>query len=301
MTMSALSQGSRVAIVSPSGPVHLEHIEHGIQTLISWGLVPVLLSPFDRFEGYLAGSDEHRRVQFQKALDGDFDAIIATRGGYGAMRILPDLDFSTFLQKPKLLCGFSDVTALLLHIAGNLGVPTLHCPVLKSFSLQHVDIPALHNTFFGSRTQDELCWNVRTVSGKGAIVEGRLFAGNLTLITSLLDSPFCPDFDGAILVVEDVGEVDYRIDRLLTSLRLSRRAQNLGALVLGDFTQCDGVYADSSQIQSLIERCAGLFPCPVAAGFPAGHAARNVPVPCGVIATLNLEDGYLQAGADVFG
>lgn len=301
MTITPLRAGSQVAIVSPSGPVHLEHIQNGIDTLESWGLIPVLLSPFDRSDGYLAGSDAHRREHLQKALDGNYDAILATRGGYGAMRILPDLNFQKFLEAPKLLCGFSDVTALLLHLAGNLGIPTLHGPVLKSYGMQKRDLPALQSAFFGQRTSQDLRWPVHVLKSHGLSVEGRLFAGNLTLIASLLDSPFCPDLSGAILIVEDVGEVDYRVDRLLTSLRLSRRAQNLGALVLGDFTQCDGVYADATQIQGLIERCASMFPCPVAAGFPTGHGPRNVPVPCGVNAILNLEEGYLQAVTDVFG
>lgn len=299
MSPEPLRAGARVAVISPAGPVLPENIELGLKTLSAWGLEVDLLEPFLRDRGYLAGADSARLSVVQQALDGGYSAIIATRGGYGTTRILDQLNFTGFSEKPSILCGFSDITALHLHIAGNLGIPTLHGPVLKSFGAQSGDLPALKRALFGERLESELAWKVRTVKGNDERIEGRLLGGNLTLITALLDSNFVPDLDGVILFVEDVGEADYRIDRLLTSLRLSRRAKGLRALILGDFTDCEGVYADRSSIQRLIEACASDFPCPIVADFPVGHGSRNAPIPLGVQATLDLSTGTLQASSDV--
>jgi len=299
MSLKPLRPGARVAVLSPAGPVLPENIELGIKTLVEWGLEVDLLEPYLRDRGYLAGSDSARLAMVQHALDGGYAAIIATRGGYGTTRILDRLDFTAFKENPSILCGFSDITALHLHIAGNLGIPTLHGPVLKSFGSQATDIPALRLALFGQRRESDLTWSIRPLREADEPIEGRLLGGNLTLITGLLDSDFVPDLEGVILFVEDVGEADYRVDRLLTSLRLSRRAKGLRALVLGDFTDCAGVYSDRETIHDLIEACALDFPCPVVADLPVGHGSRNAPIPLGVRAVLDLSKCTLQACSDV--
>lgn len=286
LTLPLLERGDTVAVVSPSGPVLPENIEVGLATIESWGLKAELIGPFERHAGYLAGTDEHRAGALQEALDGDFKCIMATRGGYGAMRILSRLDFTRFSEAPSLLCGFSDITALHLHIAGKLGIPTLHSPVLKSFGTQEHDIPLLRRFLFGELRPDDLSWALRPLNTIEGSIEGPLIGGNLTLLTLMLDSDFCPDLRGAILFIEDVGEADYRVDRLLTSLRLSKKAKGLAALVLGEFTECQGVYAGPDTIQTLIEDTAAEFPCPVFTGLPVGHGRRNVPLPLGLQARI---------------
>lgn len=290
-SLPRLQSGDTVAVVSPSGPVLPENIEVGLATIKSWGLRAELIGPFERHAGYLAGSDEHRARALQEALDGDFKCIMATRGGYGAMRILSKLDFTRFSESPSLLCGFSDISALHLHIAGNLGIPTLHSPVLKSFGTQEQDLPLFRKLLFGEVGPDDLCWTLRPLNTPESSIEGPLIGGNLTLLTLMLDSDFCPDLQGAILFVEDVGEADYRVDRLLTSLRLSNKAKRIAALVLGDFTECQGVYAGPEAIQGLIEETAAEFDCPVFSGLPVGHGRRNVPLPLGLQARIETPRG----------
>jgi muramoyltetrapeptide carboxypeptidase len=300
----ALEQGDTIAVVSPAGPVPPELLEGGVATLESWGLsVRLHDTAFARREqaGYVAGDDHVRLDSLHEVLaDPEVKAIIFSRGGYGTMRLLPDLDLTAFRAHPKLLVGFSDITALHLYVAASARVATLHGPVVKSFRLHdddpHQTLDQLRNALFGLRADKP------SVEGLGTVVpgvaRGPVLGGNLSIVASALSSPFCPDLDGAILVLEDVGEEDYRLDRLFTTLRLSTKAARPAGIVLGDFTGCEGAYVDQDAIAGFVAGLAAEFGCPVVDGFPCGHASRNIPVPFGVDATLDAERGTLIFDTD---
>lgn len=315
----SLRPGDTVAVISPAGPVIPELLKHGVETLESWGLrVRVHEEAFARREvgGYLAGEDAMRLKALREVFwDPTVDAVICSRGGYGAMRLLPGLlkptperpggaaDFGSFLrQHPKLCVGFSDITALHLYIAGIVGVATLHGPVIKSFGLHAEDpfesLAHLRSALFGTREKEQRLRfdGLRCVSAGEA--RAQVFGGNLSLLASLIGSPFCPDLNGKIIFLEDVGEEDYRLDRLFTTLRLAEKSARPAGIILGDFSGCAGVYIDEDGIDDFIGALAAEFECPVVADFPTGHRARNVCVPMGCVATLDAARGTVIFEAD---
>ena len=315
----SLRPGDTVAVISPAGPVIPDLLLQGVQTLESWGLkVRLHEATFARHEpgGYLAGSDAARLKALREVFwDPDVAAVICSRGGYGAMRLLPDLlkathehpsgaaEFADFLRAhPKLLVGFSDITALHLYIAGIVGVATLHGPVVKSFGL-HTDDPFaslehLRAALFGQREDTgQLRFDgLRCIRAGEA--RAPVFGGNLTLVSSLVGSPYCPDLNDRILFLEDVGEQDYRLDRLFTTLRLAEKSARPAGIILGDFSGCGGVYIDDGRIDDFVGSLAAEFRCPVVADFPTGHRSRNVCVPVGCVATLDAAGGTVVFEAD---
>lgn len=299
-----LSEHSRIAVVSPAGPVTSDILSDGMATLDSWGLDVDLHA--DVYEtdadcGYLAGSDECRRDALQEVLDDDVhDGVVFSRGGYGTMRLLPHLDFDALQSDPKILVGFSDLTALHLYIAGVLGVATLHAPVVKSLRLHRRGsdtLAALRGALFGRRQTPIRFDGLETVRGGRA--RGRLLGGNLTIVVSMLSSPFCPDLSDAILVLEETGEQDYRLDRMLTALRLSEKAGPPAAVVLGDFTDCGGAYIREDEIEEYVRSVASEFDTPVLANLPVGHEHRNVALPMGVPARVDADAGRVEILRDV--
>lgn len=294
----ALQSGDRVHIISPAGPVVAAILEAGIATLESWGLEVVVdeavfgrRPPYD----YLAGDDEARHRAFMTAWrDPLCRAVFCSRGGYGTMRILPLLDLDELRAQPRLLVGFSDITALHLYLAGVGGLPTLHGPVLKSIPLHDDDpfesVHRLRDALFATDLAPRPWQGMKKV--RPGRVTGPVLGGNLSLIVAMLGSPYCPCLDGAILIVEDIDEVDYRLDRLFTALRLAG-GDRLGGLILGDFSGCHGVYVDEDRLQPFLEHLAADFDCPVAMNAPVGHSSRNVAFPMGLPAEFDADAGTL--------
>lgn len=298
-----LESGDRVGIVSPSGPVTPDLLEPGLDRLRRWGLSPVEIGGVyedapDR--PYLAGRDAHRLEALERALaDDSLRALLFSRGGYGVMRLLPELAEESLRTCDTLLVGFSDLTALHLYAAGRCGLATLHGPVVKSLRKHDPGSPTstqLRGALFGRRDLPITVDGLRPVRPGRA--DGRLLGGNLVLLVHLLDTPFCPDLSDAILLLEETGEEDYRLDRLLTALRLSNSAGDPAGIVLGDFTECDGAYVDDDAMADFVASLASEFDCPVVGGAPAGHGARNLPLPMGVRARLDAEAGELTVAAD---
>lgn len=294
-----LRPGDRVHIVSPSGPITPEILQPGLELLRHWELEVIIddavyrrRPPFD----YLAGPDRARLQAFEDACsDPDCRAIICSRGGYGAMRLLPDLDIDVLRSRPRLLVGFSDITALHLYIAGTASVATLHGPVVKSLRMHIEDdtetIDRLRAALFHTTDVPRPWSQMRTV--RPGYARGRVYGGNLSLVVPLLASPYSPVLDDAIIVIEEVGEQDYRLDRLLTALRLADDA-DIGGLVFGDFSECGGVYVEDHQFAHFIDVLGAEFDCPVVAGAPVGHETPNFPFPVGVFAELDADSGTLS-------
>jgi len=294
-----LSAGDSIAVVSPSGPVLEHHLRSGREALERWGYDLIDFEPFLRHpRGFLAGHDHERVGNILRAWrDERVSAIWCSRGGYGAMRLLPRLEAhrNELAGNPKLLMGFSDVTALHLWFAGVVGIPTVHGPVLKSFEAQSEDIAHARAALTG-RSADELVFRARPVRGGSA--EGIALGGNLSLVVAMLTTPYCPALDGAVLFLEDVSEEDYRLDRLFTALRLSKRASSPAAIVLGEFSECGGTYVSESEIPDFVEELASEFGCPVVADFPMGHGRRNIAIPFGVQARVDGESGRVSFSSD---
>lgn len=288
-----LEPGDHVRIVSPSGPVTEQLLADAIEQLEHWDLRVSLDESALARTRYLAGTDEVRRSAVQSAIDDDdVDAILFSRGGYGAMRIVTDLDFSRLRDNPRIMSGFSDITAL--HLAAQrAGLATLHGHVAKSFSSQPEDLELFRATLFGER--GELCIPVVTIRAGQAM--GPIIGGNLSLVAAMAAARQLPPLRSALLFLEDVTEEDYRLDRLFTSLRLNPAFSDVAGVILGDFDSCAGAYVCEEEMPAFLTELGAelgeAWDVPVVMNFPAGHAARNVPLALGVVATLDADRGVV--------
>jgi len=288
-----LRPGDRVAVVAPAGPVTPDVLATGLKVLESLGLRVTLGRHVEARNGYLAGPDEARAEDLAWALgDPDLRGVFFARGGYGSMRVLPLVDLSVLKRDPKVIVGSSDVTALHLAIERTAGVISFHGPNVESLGhgVTRFTLDCLARAVMTAAPLDVLPlpegWPPPKVLSPGRAT-GVLAGGNLSLVAALLGTPYEPDTRGRVLVLEDVGERPYRVDRLLTQLRLAGKLDRAAAVALGEFVECrdpeettvDGVLAD---------RLAGLG-VPVISGLPCGHGLQKWTLPLGVTATL---DGY---------
>jgi muramoyltetrapeptide carboxypeptidase len=214
--------------------------------------------------------------------DSSIRAILCTRGGYGSMRLLERIDYYAIHQHPKIIAGYSDITALLMAVYKKTGLLTFHAPMLRNLSQGH-DLAELVNTLeSGKIPRFDLKNGTCLYRGK---TTGILAGGNLTLITNLLGTPFIPSFEGGILFLEDRGESLYRIDRMLTHMRLSGYLNGIKGLVAGTFEDCGNM----SNIEALLRDITSDLHIPVVTGLLTGHGATNLAVPIGVKATLDTD------------
>ncbi len=288
----ALRPGDAVSVVAPSGPFEREPFDKGLAVLRALGLEPRFDDRIFARQRYLAGPDAHRLALLDEALaDPATRAVWFARGGYGAMRLLPSLRLRAFAERPKLVAGFSDATAL--HGALNArGLRTLHAPVLTQLGKQPEPVvERLRALLFSPGVPPPLdAAPPRTITPGAA--RGLLLGGNLSVLTRLLGTPFMPSLAGAILLVEDVGERPYRLDRLWTHLVLSGALAGVRGIAVGDLTGCEEKDADYRAIDVLSELVRALG-VPAVAGFAVGHGEVNQPLPLGAEVELDADRGRL--------
>ncbi len=285
-------------LVAPCSPVPPGQLEAAASVLSGWGLrVSLGAHVRDRHPAlpYLAGHDADRAADLQEAwCDPDVDAVLCARGGDGAHRTLDLLDFGAMREAgPKVLVGFSDITALHEAFAVELGVATVHGPVVgtKYFVGDAVAQHELHTTLFAPETR-----TVLTSPGAHALVPGRVegvtFGGNLSLLNDGLATPHSrPSAAGGILVLEDINEDVARLDRMLTHLIRSGWMHGVSGIVLGTWTDCP---PDLGTIAELMRDRLGPLGIPVLWGLEFGHCAAQITVPLGVPAQLDAEDGVVR-------
>jgi muramoyltetrapeptide carboxypeptidase len=282
----AVPAGATISVVAPSGPFDLESFARGVEKLRQHYEVQHTPRIFEA-KRYLAGSDEARARELQDALESNSSALIAARGGYGLTRIVDRIDLKA--APLKALIGFSDFTALHL-LAQQHGWQSIHAPVVTQLGNQ----PDIVFT----RLRDLLAHHpVLPLSGTRTIfpgiAEGPLLGGNLAVLTRHLGTPFLPSFDGAVVVLEDIAERPYQLDRLLTHMRQSRVFDRAAGFVLGDFTDCEQRSAAFTADEVLAELLSE-FKKPCAAGFSIGHGAVNTPVTLGASVRLDAQAATLQ-------
>lgn len=286
-----LRPGARVAVVAPAGPVPREPFAAGAAILQTRYELVYDERIFTR-TGFLAGDDDARLAELGRALaDPAIEAVVCARGGYGLMRLLPRLDAAGFARAPKPLVGFSDVTAL--HAwAARAGVASLHAPVVTQLGhLGGEDAAALFALLESPAPPPPLT-GLRALHGGAA--EGRLAGGNLELVSRLVGTPWALDLDGAVLLIEEIGERPYRIDRQLTQLALAGAFDGLRAVVVGDLVGCaekDGAGPTAEEV--IAERFAARG-VPVLAGAPVGHGARNRALPLGARVRVDTAAGTVR-------
>jgi muramoyltetrapeptide carboxypeptidase len=284
-----LSPGARVALVAPAGPLRGEHdLQAAIVHAESFGWEPLPAPHALSRHGYLAGTDEERTRDFNAALRSDrVDAIWCVRGGYGAMRILPAVDYDALRRNPRPLLGYSDITAL--HCAVNVrsGVVSYHGPTARG-TLTDFSRDSLVRAVV---KQVDPCGSApRARTLRGGRATGRLVGGNLALLAALSGTPFAPDYDGAILVLEDVGEATYRIDRMLQQLRLAGALDRVAGIAFGQFTEStDAIDSPSCPLDDVLREAADGAGVPAMAGIPLGHVDDQWTIPLGARAELDAD------------
>jgi muramoyltetrapeptide carboxypeptidase len=256
----------------------------------------ILEDVFDH-DGYLAGTDRQRANRLNRMFsDPRIDGLLCARGGYGAMRILPLLDADAIAGHPKVFVGFSDITALLSFLTERCRMVAFHGPTVTTLGKGDL---STRERFFSALTQPnpfQLRATAKQVIQAGS-ADGRFLCGNLTLFCHLVGTPFQPDFNGSILMLEDSGEALYRIDRMLTHMRLAGCLAGLAGLALGCFTDCGSVDA----IHRLVADRLGDLDIPILAGFDVGHDAVNMTLPVGLNGHLDTADGTLSFTAPALG
>ncbi|WP_210584886.1 LD-carboxypeptidase [Streptomyces sp. GESEQ-35] len=290
-----LAPGARVAVVAPSGPVAEERLQAGLDVLRGWDLEPVVaphvLDRHGEFD-YLAGTDAHRAADLQNAwCDPSVAAVLCARGGYGVQRMVDLLDWDAMRAAgPKVFVGFSDITVLHEAFATRLGLVTLYGPAAAG-------VDFIKNT----RAQDHLKATlfapetVRSIASRGsALVPGRArgvtYGGCLSLLVSDLGTPHArTDARGGLLMIEDVGEQAYRIDRMLTQLLRADRLDGVTGVALGSWQGC-GPY---DALRAVFADRLGRLGVPVVEEFGFGHCDGALTIPFGLAAELDAGTGTL--------
>jgi muramoyltetrapeptide carboxypeptidase len=278
-----LKPGDTIGICAPSSRFDLQKFNDGIKILENLGYKIKIPKEIFEKKRYLAGDDILRaNIINQLFSDSDIDGIMCARGGFGAMRLLEHLDWEMLKNNPKLFIGFSDISSLLLSILDKTGNIVMHGPTIVSLvNAQDKTIESFQHTIQGK--VDEIAVdNVKTlISGK---CTGIFKGGNISTISHLVGTKFQPDFKNCILFLEDIGEPAYKIDRMLSQIKMAGMFQQLSGVVTGSFEKCDnGEYIHEILIEIFQE-----YNIPVITGMDAGHGKINLTLPMGRNADINI-------------
>jgi muramoyltetrapeptide carboxypeptidase len=304
-----LQAGQTVGLVAPSSaPNDPEHIRFAIETLESLGFRVRPGAHLFARDGYLAGVDAARAADLNAMFaDDDVDAVWCVRGGYGASRILPMLDYDRIRRTPKALVGYSDITALHMALHTQAGLVSFHGPVawrpLTPYTLgelKRVLCEATVPVRVGApppfeRREGRLDLTNRVTTLVPGVARGRLVGGNLCLMAHLTGTPYAPDLRGALLFLEDIDEPYYRIDRFLTQLWLSGSLDGVAGVAFGKFTRCEpsASFVQNRVLEDILaERCRALG-VPAVSGLMIGHVEDQTTLPIGCLAELDAGAGTL--------
>ena len=297
-----LRQGDLVAIIAPAGFTDDEAIAKAVQNIESLGLRATLGANIRAVHGNYAGTVQQRLADLHAAFrDPQVKAVWAIRGGSGCISLLALIDYALIRSNPKILIGYSDITALHLAIASQTGLVTFHGPVASStFSdytltqLQNVLMtPQPRYTITMSaenqlRSETEANFAIRTVHG--GLATGRLTGGNLAMVSALAGTPYAADFREHILFLEDVNEAPYRIDRMLCQLDLSIGFKHAAALMLGIFEHCEADEGDTSlTLNATVDQHLLPLSVPAVTAYSFGHIRHQFTLPMQILATLDTE------------
>ncbi|HEX6891825.1 MAG TPA: LD-carboxypeptidase [Chryseolinea sp.] len=286
-----LKPGDKIGIVAPGRKVIGEQLKTAIQTFSSWDLkVELSLNLFSNDHSYLAATDESRLRDFQAMMDDPgISAIVCARGGYGTTRIIDRLDFRHFIKNPKWIIGFSDITALHLRL-NILGIQSIHStmPILfaKDDSLQ--SIASLRETLFGS---SQMIKAHATTYNKHGAATGEVVGGNLSLLVDSLSTPTDADLVDKILIVEEIDEYLYKIDRMFTHLLRAGKLSRLRGLAVGYFSDIkDTSPGFGETVEQIILEKVSQYNYPVGFNMPIGHENPNLAWRSGSTMTLTVNN-----------
>lgn len=298
-----LKAGDKLAIVAPGSYISEEELQDSIKNLNQLGFESAYSEKILLQSGYFAGTDEDRAKDLmEKFLDKSIKGIVCARGGYGCARILPMLDYDVIRSNPKVLIGYSDITALLYGIYQKSGLITFHGPVgtstFNEYSVNNFNkvliSPKSNSKFYNSNSgEDENIYGVTTiVEGKS---KGRFVGGNLSIMVSLIGTEYDVDYSGKIVFIEEVGEEPYRIDRMLTQLLQAGKFEKAAGVMMGIFRKCEvkkesDLTAKSFTLMEVIKDRLGKLEIPVVYGMSFGHVKDKFTIPFGGYAELDVDN-----------
>lgn len=276
ITPPYLKSGDKIAIVATARKVSPAEMDVAITTMRSWGLQVVTGPHLFGENNQYSGTDEERASDLQMMLDDTgIKAIVCARGGYGTVRIIDQLDFSTFEQHPKWIVGYSDITVLHSHIQTQFGIETLHATMPINFPDEGTEAAtgSLRKALFGETIEYHIPANSMNLPGN---VSGVLTGGNLSILYSLADSSSDIQTQDKILFIEDLDEYLYHIDRMMINLKRSGKLSGIKGLIVGGLTKMnDNTVPFGKKAEQIIAEYALEAGIPVCFNFPAGHIADN--------------------------
>jgi muramoyltetrapeptide carboxypeptidase len=297
-----LRPGDTVGLVSPAtAAFETEATEIWIDALESLGFEVVLGDNYYDRHGYFAGADAARASDINRFFANPDIKMLFARGGWGAPRILPLLDYEMIRANPKVLLGYSDATALITAVHVKTGLVTFHGPSpLNNFSAEHFRRVVMNGEHYTMRNPTFITENalvqtenrIRTIRGGKAT--GRILGGNLSLLTAITGTDYLPDWEGSILFVEDVDEAVYRIDRMMTELSLSGVLAKISGFIFGRCTECDpsGGFGSLTMEEMLDEHIAPLG-IPAFSGSMIGHIDEQFTIPLGIDVEMDADTGSI--------
>lgn len=293
-----LKPGQTVGLIAPGSSVDESRLQKAISTIKSLGLTPFHTDTILAKRGYLAGNDAERLADLHLMFKNPkVDAIWCIRGGYGCTRLLPAIDYKLIRKHPKILIGYSDITALLQAIYKKTGLIGFHGPVAVSeptdYSLHYLRQVLLQPSpqLIIKNAQENISSEKENYSIKvirSGRAKGRLAGGNLSLISAMAGTDYAISIKNKILFLEDIGEKPYRIDRMLTQLRQAYDLNKAAAIVLGIFADCEGGKGSLSLMETLQDRL-GDLKIPVIYGMSFGHIDHQMTLPVGIKAELDTD------------
>lgn len=289
-----LTPGARVALIAPAGPLTKEdELPRALDNARAFGWDPVVGKNAQRRLGYLAGDDRARLDDINQALhDETIDALWCLRGGYGMIRILDGIDYHALETNPKPIIGYSDITALHAAVQRKCWLISYHGPTarepMSSFSRDSLERAVVQQTDPCGAAAGARALSV----GKA---DGRLAGGNLAVLASLCGTPYAPDLSDCILILEDINEPVYRIDRMLQQLKLSGMLRGCKAVAFGECVKCpDDAGGGARPFDEVLGEIVRELRVPCIAGIPVGHIAEQWTIPLGAMATLDAESCTLS-------
>jgi len=293
MTNRPLQPGDGIALVAPSSPFPLDKLDAACSLLEGQGYRVVPGKHVFEKRGYLAGAEAARAEDLIGAITNpDISAVFCIRGGFGSSRLLPWLPFSALQNFPKILLGYSDITCLHLALWTKSRWITFHGPTV----IDMADFPGMVNQVVSALSgRHEFSWDIddnRTL--RHGTASGRLLGGNLSCLCHLLGSPYFPDLNGALLLLEDRAEALYRLDRLFTQLKLAGVFNQIHGLLLGHFQDC----GEPRKVWDMVLEQVKFHSFPVVVNLPFGHGSPNEVIPLGSSFLLNTFEGTFKIASD---
>jgi muramoyltetrapeptide carboxypeptidase len=285
---ASLKKGDTIGLVCPARKISREAIQSAVEWLEAQGFNVLIGDSVGAEYHQYAGDDAVRRKDFQKMMDHpDVKAILACRGGYGTVRILDDLFYGNFINKPKWICGYSDITALHSHLNHVMGISTLHCTMPVNFATNTPEaLSSMLAAMMGIERRFE--WNAHPLNIQGTM-RGEVIGGNLSILYSLLGTKTGLLTSGKILFLEDLDEYLYHIDRMMMAMKRAGKLQGLNGIIVGGMTDMkDNAIPYGKTAEEIIFEHCSTVGIPLVFNFPAGHIDDNRAIILGSEATIEV-------------